>query len=376
MNEAIAYVDIRSLPRFQIVAEDMDAGRKLADALENAFGFRLEVVAAGTGCNCIYPDSRPFVSYDGCRYGVTLENGSIYLDGGQQAVTLFISLLAEGGLLKGTHFGYRWPEKAVNYGLRIRKEEVSSLCAGVWLHRRSYVRCDGEPVEAYIVVASADSPAKAAVWGCPQGESMVVPEQVSWMRSLGKDVIAAVNADFFHFFNNGDKTTFGAQIIDGVVYKEPNEVEHYGANWFGLTQDGEYVLSDLEGYYSTYRGRLYQAVGGGVWLMREQKPCFHSSPALEPRTAVATTTDGGLVIGCVDGRSSRSLGATYGDLTQVFMDLPVQLDSVLNLDGGHSTILIGKQPDGRMAIINEPSSGLDALRPVADILTLVLPKPE
>lgn len=374
MNEAC--VDRQSVSRFAIVAEDSLVGRKLADALERAFGIRLEVAASGSGRNCIYLDSRPFVSYDGCRYGVTLENGNIYLDGGQQAVTLLVSLLAEGKLSQGAHYGYIWPEKAVNYGFILRKELITQLCEGVSLYHRSYARCDGEPVEAYIVVASADSPAKAAVWGCPQGESMVVPDQVSQMRSLGKDVIAAVNADFFHFFNNGDKTTFGAQIIDGVVYKEPNAVEHYGANWFGLTHDGEYIMSDLEGYFSTYRGRLSQAVGGGVWLMREQKPCFHSSPAVEPRTAVATTMDGGLVIACVDGRSSRSLGATYADLTQVFMDLPVQLHSVLNLDGGHSTILMGKQPDGSMAILNEPSSGLDALRPVADILTLVLPKPE
>ena len=56
------------------------------------------------------------------------------------------------------------------------------------------------------------------------------------------------------------------------------------------------------------------------------------------------------------------------------MDLEVEFTDVLNLDGGHSTILMGKQEDGSMAILNDPSSGPDALRPVADILTLVLPK--
>jgi exopolysaccharide biosynthesis protein len=192
------------------------------------------------------------------------------------------------------------------------------------------------------------------------------------MEGLGKRVIAAVNADFFHFFHNGDKTTFGAQIIDGVVHKEPNNAERYGENWFGVTYDGEYVLSDLEAYESTYKGKLYQAVGGGVWLVREHRFCPHSSPAEEPRTAVGITDDGGLVLVCVDGRSQKSVGATYADLTQVFLDLPVPIRSVLNLDGGHSTILMGRRPVETIKILNNPSSGLEALRPVADILTLVL----
>lgn len=373
-----ACIGMQELAQFVIVAEDPQIANSVAQTLETAFQIKLKAVTVGdfAGKNGIVVDGRPFVDYDGCRCGVSFENGNIYLNGGQQAVSLFVKLLSEGVVQPGVRYGYRFPDKAIHYGFQLRTEQKQQLCEGVLLLHRSYVRTDGASVEAYIVIAAPDSPAKAAVWGCPQGESMVVPEQVQWMRSLGKDVIAAVNADFFHFFNNGDKTTYGAQIIDGVVYKEPNRVEHYGENWFGVTNDGKNVLSDLDGYFADYRGKLCQAVGGGVWLMRDQKPCFHSSPAVEPRTAVATTVDGGLVILCIDGRSERSVGATYADLTQVFMDLPVVLDSVLNLDGGHSTILMCKRSDGSMGIINEPSSGVDALRPVADILTLVRQMPE
>lgn len=266
---------------------------------------------------------------------------------------------------------YRWRENVPNYSLRLVAERVETLCEGVSYLQRDYLRSDGKPVQTHIVIASKDGSVKPAVWGCPQGQSQTVPEHVAQMESLGKNVIAAVNADFFHFFNDGDKTTFGAQIIDGVVYKEPNLVEHYGNNWFGVTYDGEYVMSDLEHYESTYRGRLYQAVGGGVWLLREHMLCPHRGAQLEPRTAVAITDDGGLVLVCVDGRSEASVGATYGDLLQVFLDLDVPIRSVLNLDGGHSTILMGKQAGGRMKILNSPSSGISELRPVADVLTLV-----
>ena len=99
--------------------------------------------------------------------------------------------------------------------------------------------------------------------------------------------------------------------------------------------------------------------------------CPHSSPAVEPRTAVAITDDGGLVLVCVDGRSEATVGATYADLLQVFLDLDVPIRSVLNLDGGHSTILMGKRSGEEIKILNSPSSGLSELRPVADILTLV-----
>ena len=45
--------------------------------------------------------------------------------------------------------------------------------------------------------------------------------------------------------------------------------------------------------------------------------------------------------------------------------------SVLNFDGGHSTILMANTGAGEMEILNNPSSGLEELRPIADILALV-----
>ena len=38
-------------------------------------------------------------------------------------------------------------------------------------------------------------------------------------------------------------------------------------------------------------------------------------------STVAITDDGGLVLVCVDGRSEATVGATYADLLQVFLDL-------------------------------------------------------
>ena len=97
---------------------------------------------------------------------------------------------------------YSWRENLPNYGLSLTAERSETLCPGVTYLQRDYIRQDGKPVQTQIVIATKDAPATAAVWGSPQGQSQTVPEHVAQMESMGKDVIAAVNADFFHFFNN------------------------------------------------------------------------------------------------------------------------------------------------------------------------------
>ncbi len=372
-----------ALGDYVIVSAAAEAAVRLADALEEAIGARLPIVTpeAFHGERGIFVGCRRFQNYGGYRCALTVEPDRIYLDGGTEelfgkAQQMFLSALEADGVPCGSRYAYLWQKDELQNGLKLRSEQRRWLCSGVSYLHRSYIREDGKPVETHTVVADKDAPARAAVWGSPQGQSQTVPEHIAQMQSRGKDVVAAVNADFFHFFHDGDKTTFGIQIIDGVVYKEPSNVERYGDHWFGVTDDGKYVMSDLDGYRDRYKGGLRQAVGGGVWLMRDWEVCIPPSPALEPRTAVATTADGGLVLLCVDGRSEGSVGATYADLLQVFLDLDAEVQTVLNLDGGHSTILMGKQEDGQMAILNSPSSGLEDLRPIADVLTLVMEKSE
>ena len=43
---------------------------------------------------------------------------------------------------------------------------------------------------------------------------------------------------------NGECVERLAYIQDGVVYKEPNQVEHYGDNWFGVTVSSASEISD------------------------------------------------------------------------------------------------------------------------------------
>lgn len=357
------------------------AAGKLSEAIEKEWGVQLNVLPMGSysGDAGIFVAVRSFDNCIGHRYALSIEENGIYLDAGTDnlfdvAIPALIQVMASKSAPYKT-FGFWWPEECNHYGLKLLSEYGHQLCPGVNYYHRSYVRKDGEPVEADLILVDPDSPAKAVCWGCPQGESMIVPEQVEIMRQKGKNVIAAVNADFFHFFDNGDKTTYGIQIIDGAVYKEPIiPVDVYGDNWFGLTYDGKYEIGGYNDYWDHYKGKLWQAVGGGHILMMNNEVLIPESKSVDPRTAVGITKEGGLVILCIDGRTPVSIGATITDMVQLFFDVDVSYYRIINLDGGGSTAMVGKRSDGEMEILNKPCYGIDNQRPVADILALVIPK--
>ncbi len=83
----------------------------------------------------------------------------------------------------------------------------------------------------------------------------------------------------------------------------------------------------------------------------------HSSPGLNPRTAIGTSKTGKeLIILTVDGRSDASLGVTQYELAELMIQLGAY--SAINLDGGGSTAMIARLP-GELSpqVINKPSDG-------------------
>lgn len=103
------------------------------------------------------------------------------------------------------------------------------------------------------------------------------------------------------------------------------------------------------------------------------------SPA--PRTAVGLTDDGKtLVILCVDGRLKQySAGMTLKQLGEEMIKLGCT--DALNLDGGGSTTMVGRDVDGNVHVLNRPSDGsvlvipLSIERPIAVGLGFRLKKP-
>ena len=94
--------------------------------------------------------------------------------------------------------------------------------------------------------------------------------------------------------------------------------------------------------------------------MRDGKPCFSTTGA-DYRTVVGITKGGDLIILTVSS-------ANYAFVAQIFMDMDVDIDCVLNLDGGGSTTLHSLDESGKLTqfICETPIE-----REVADAIAIV-----
>src|SRR3954447_18664648 len=105
------------------------------------------------------------------------------------------------------------------------------------------------------------------------------------------------------------------------------------------------------------------AVTGNMFVMRDGKRVAKDDVDLHPRTAIGIDHDTGqLLLLVVDGRQAFSRGATMKELGKLFQRLGAE--DALNLDGGGSSIMLARQSDGALSVLNSPSDGHP--RPVAN----------
>lgn len=246
------------------------------------------------------------------------------------------------------------------------------IAEGVTFVQRSYLLNDKDPLKAFFVIVAPDSPAKLSVAAAPQGRTKIVMDHFLDSQRAGKNTIAAINSGYFHLAAK-TLTSYGMQIIDGHVIKEPNAgAERYGDNWIGRTYDGIYVIGNTDDYVRNYRGKLIYASGGGDILLRGGKNIIFDENGVNPRSGVAITKDGGLVFGCIDGRSEESVGVSLSNHLRIYMGLGLEITDMLNLDGGGSSQFVLKCGTDEPKIMNKPALDPDGLRPVADVLLLEL----
>ena len=105
------------------------------------------------------------------------------------------------------------------------------------------------------------------------------------------------------------------------------------------------------------------ALTGNLFLIRDGVLMPQDDRDLHPRTAIGIDRDTGqLLLLVVDGRQDLSRGLTMKELAALFQRLGAE--DALNLDGGGSSILVARQVDGSLAVLNSPSDGHP--RPVAN----------
>lgn len=258
-------------------------------------------------------------------------------------------------------------ELAAKYdnGLHILYEEKETLCEGVNYHHRVYNDRKGKAVHAFCTVLD---PAKVSVYvGTPDdgyestGVQATIPDMIAAAENNGRDVLAAVNADFFDIF--GDHHPSGLCMKNGRVVANGNSPRPFLAT----LRDGTHIISDVsESPYITMTA--LHAASGMQMIVKDGK--LHDFAPLEPfgytrhpRTAAGVRADGTVILAVVDGRiPDYSNGASLVDLAQLMLSFGA--DRAINLDGGGSSAMYTKA-DGRFILRSRPA---DLFRPNAMLI--------
>ncbi len=384
--------DAPALSEFTIVcdAHNLDVANELAVTIYEDYGISLRVAEGDEfyGDKGIYLDMMGHNSYGGYKYSIYDRACScgygIYINGSGYSLDTAINewLLA----MTNTHAypfgvteeisGYEWNTGDINMtglGFDLVDAQQKELYEGVSLREMHYESFGYGKVTGYAVIVSSDADVElkvaAGAWDentTPEnpGEKHTVEEYGQMLTEEGYEVLAITNAGFYDLNTTMTYIPWGLQIVDGYVKKTPSEDNPNNTdNWFGQTADGKYVISNTAGYFETYETTIAQGVGGGRVLMKDGKPCFSTTGA-DYRTVVGITKTGDLIILTISS-------ANYAFVTQVFMDMDLDVDCILNLDGGGSTTLHSLDENGELTqmICETPIE-----REVADAIAIVKKK--
>lgn len=375
------------LADFTIVTNSKN--KALAYAMSAAIASKYKVTLPVTDVNAfaggaaIYLGTDDFNSYGGCRYSICVdtEEVAIHVKGSGAGLETAAQELINVGLnsaegifpfdLRESLVAYRWDEGKTSLGMERASVTTEELAAGVTLHKMRYT-CPGyADVNFFATVVKAGSSAKmmavAAPWDGSNSPAnpvklYTVSEYAQQLTDEGYKVLSISNGGFFDLNTTKTNLPLGVQILDGKVKQAPSTQNRNSDNWVGMTKDGSYVISNTQGY-GAYHGRIRYALGGGVLLMKDGVP---SIPAGEPdyRTCAAVTKNGDLVILCADN-------ANYAMLIHALMDLDLDVQTVLNMDGGGSTTLLTS--DGAGGLQQQICGSGETQRRVVDTLAIVIP---
>lgn len=137
----------------------------------------------------------------------------------------------------------------------------------------------------------------------------------------------------------------GLTIINGESYGDTN-----GESAFvGFDADGKMYFGYFTQWLADYFG-IVNGVSFGPMLILDGEPASKGSlgSGVNPRTAIAQRSDGAVMMLCIDGRQVHSMGATYQDCIDIFLERGAV--NAINMDGGSSTTMYY---NGRY--INSPS---------------------
>lgn len=406
----------RPLDSFAVVASlATDASAQtIVDFVKSKYSIELEVKTPSDNYvgNAIYINLGN--TYGGYRYG--LDYGvndagymEVYLDETSANISTYVSDFLNNKLTTtkesydffngfgSKSFRYEFAE-GVSQGYTFNESEdvVRTLMDGVTYIQRTYTTSSGTKVKAYMVVMKADAAAHVEVAAIPLTKvsscendnsdnclnlhglnPLSTSDFVAEMEEDGKNVLAAMNAGFF-MKSAGCYAPWGLQVVDGRVDAEPrnnnDSVKKY-TNWFGITKDGKPVIGGLSDYQNTYKGNLLYGVGSDYLSIKNGAYVRTTTTSYDARTAVGYNADGDIVFVVVPGndKDASNPGATRTDVSQIFMDLDMDIVNALKLDCGGSTTMVVEAANGAPKL-ESPLYSTTEERPLGNILAIVSDK--
>ena len=129
-------------------------------------------------------------------------------------------------------------------------------------------------------------------------------------------------------------------IPEGIVIYEGELLWGESNSYYslaGLDENGLLHVGKMTAKSALDRGVKYAASYGPALIVNGVPQHTHSG-GLNPRTAIGQRADGAILLLVINGRSVDSLGASFNDLIEIFLEY--EAVNATNLDGGSSSIMI------------------------------------
>ena len=165
-----------------------------------------------------------------------------------------------------------------------------------------------------------------------------------------------INAGGFlddNFIGKG-ATPDGIVIMDGEIIYQQSGLSSFGI--IGFTKDNILLVSNGMSLDEIKKSNLRCAISFGPVIITNGEPLVESSgTALQPRSAIAQTKDGTILLLAIDGRSADSQGGDFKEIQDVLLQYGAY--NAANLDGGSSTTMnyLGKTINNPCDITGERS---------------------
>lgn len=253
----------------------------------------------------------------------------------------------------------------------IDKGNAMFLSKGIYDTEVTATLTNGRPVDLYVLSIDLEksgaslkvalpgnvTPTISIKDGIPTGWSKAtLTSMCASLDGKGGNVVAMVNGDFWNTTSIIPKgpVHFRGQTVS-TFWDNTEDKPQQGVNFVGISTDGTMTI-DTKAFYNSNASVYPELTGAGVTLVRDGKLTPTGNSTIYPRCSVGYTTDGKVHFLVADGRTDKSQGLCYAEMSEIFISLGC--DRAANLDGGGSAQLLVRNPaTGTFEIRNNPSDG-------------------